>query len=228
MFKNSIFTFLVSLVLSAGLLGQEADSVIKSSPVISFRLSYSSMWVVPTHDFVRSENSTGEAITQGRNISAEVLIQSNGNKDWHQLYNFPKYGFGMQSLWFPQTDEIGSPVAVYAMLEGPIKRWEKSALSYAFHFGFSMGWKPYDAVDNPYNYLMGGPLALYAHLGVLYHRDLGKRWGAEASLGFSHASNGNLKQPNFGINFLDPRLALTYNLQDDQPIAKPRLSLIHI
>lgn len=205
------------------LLGQGEDSISKSSPSISFRLSYSSMWVLPTHDYVRSENITGEAITQGRNFSTEMLIQTTGNKEWHQLYNFPKYGFGIQTLWFPQTWEIGNPVAVYAMLEGSIHRWEKSQLSYAFHFGFSVGWNPYDAQTNPYNYLMGGPVALYAHLGILYHHDLGKRWGAEASLGFSHASNGNLKQPNFGINFLDPRLAITYDLKDKKPdlISKP-------
>lgn len=204
------------------LLGQGADTNSKSKSITSFRLSYSNMWVIPTHDYVRSENITGEPISKGRNISAEILFQTNGKREWHQLYNFPKYGFGLQYLWFPQTDEIGSPIAAYGMLEGPIHRWRKSYLSYAVHFGFAYGWRPYDTETNPYNYLMGGKLAIYAHLGVLYHHNLGKRWGLEASLGFSHSSNGNLKQPNFGINFLDPRIALTYQLKDYQPIAKPK------
>ncbi|MFT4754636.1 MAG: hypothetical protein ACI85Q_002196 [Salibacteraceae bacterium] len=219
--KHQILTIFIILGLAPHIMSQPADSISISPPILSFRLSYSNMWVVPTHDFVSSQNATGEAITDGHNVSAEVIFQTNGNKEWHQLYNFPKYGFGVQTLWFPQTSEIGNPLAVYAMLEGPIHRWKKSYLSYAFHFGVAMGWEPYNPVTNPYNYLMGGPLALYAHLGVLYHQNLGKRWGAEASLGFSHASNGNLKQPNFGINFLDPRLALTYQLQDEQPIHKP-------
>lgn len=219
--KQRFLLFYLLFFCSVIAFTQSTDTVKSDKPIISFRGSYSSMWVVPTHDYVRSENITGEAITDGRNISAEMLVQTNGNKDWHQLYNFPKYGFGIQSLWFPQTDEIGSPVAIYAMLEGPIRRWKKSYISYKFHFGFSVGWKPYDEVTNPYNYLMGGPVAIYAHIGALYHYDLGKRWGIEGSLGFSHASNGNLKQPNFGINFLDPRLALTYQLQDKQSIAKP-------
>lgn len=216
--------FVISLFYLVANTGWTQDSTVtkKAKPIISFRASYANMYVVPTHDYVRSENITGQAITDGRNVSAEMLIQTNGSKDWHQLYNFPKYGFGLQYLWFPQTDEIGSPLAAYAMLEGPIKRWNKSYLSYKFHFGFSYGWKPYDEETNPYNYLMGGPLAIYAHIGALYHYNLGKRWGVEASIGFSHASNGNLKQPNFGINFLDPRIALTYQLQDEQPIPKPK------
>lgn len=222
MSKISFFTFLFLVGLTPNLFGQEADSSSKSAPIISFRGSYANMWVMPTHDFIASKNATGKAISQGHNVSTEILIQTNGNKEWHQLYNFPKYGFGIQSLWFPQTNEIGNPVAVYAMLEGPLHRWKNSHLSYAYHFGFSMGWKPYDQVTNSYNYLMGGPVALYAHLGILYHQNLGKRWGAEASLGFSHASNGNLKQPNFGINLLDPRVAITYQLSDNQPIAKPK------
>ncbi len=220
---KAIFSTIFSLILcTLSLLAQEADSISKNKSRISFRGSYSNMYVIPTHDYVKSENVTGEAITDGRNVSAEILFQTQGNKEWNQLYNFPKYGFGIQTLWFPQTWEIGNPVAVYGMLEGPIKRWEKAHFSYATHFGFSYGWNPYDEVTNPYNYLMGGKVAIYAHLGVLYHHNLGKHWGIEGSVGFSHASNGNLKQPNFGINFLDPRIGITYQLSEKHDIPAPR------
>tara|TARA_R110002050_G_scaffold109799_4_gene221551 strand:- start:56682 stop:57725 length:1044 start_codon:yes stop_codon:yes gene_type:complete len=174
-----------------------------------------------TNDFLRTKNKAGQPITQGQNISAEILFQTNGKRDWHQLYHFPKFGFGIQYLWFPQTDEIGSPVATYALFEGPIHRWKNAQLDWGFHFGVALGWNPQNMETNPYNVLLGSTSSLYAHLGIIYQHNLTKRLGMEASLGFSHGSNGALKMPNFGINLFDPRLAFTYQLNPEKPILQP-------
>ena len=188
---------------------------------ISFRLSYGHMKVIPTNDFLRTKNKKGEPITQGHNVSTEVVFQTNGKKDWHQLYNFPKFGFGLQYMWFPQTNEIGNPVAAYALLEGPIHRWDNSYLDWGFHFGVALGWNPQDSLANPHNVLLGSVGSLYAHLGIIYHHNIGAKFGIDASLGFSHGSNGALKMPNFGINLLDPRIGLTYSLNAEKPTLKP-------
>ena len=218
-----IFIFLSTSFLATSLLyGKDTrvDSTTQKSH-ISFRVNYGHMKVIATNDFLRYDNKTGQPITQGHNISTEVIIQANGKKDWHQLYNFPKFGFGMQYMWFPQSNEIGSPMAFYAFLEGPIHRWENAQLDWGFHFGAAFGWNPYHKDTNPYNVLLGSTFSLYAHLGIIYHQNITKRLGIEASLGFSHGSNGALKMPNFGINLLDPRIGVTYNLYDENPNLTP-------
>ena len=213
-----IFSFLTALTSS----GKESqvDSA-KVNSHISFRVSYGLMKVLATNDFLLTDNMTGQPITYGNNVCTEVIFQTNGKKDWHQLYNFPKFGFGLQYLWFPQTNELGSPLAFYSFLEGSIHRWENAQLDWSFNFGGAIGWNPYDEVSNPYNVLLGSTFSLYAHIGVLYHQNISKRMGLEASLGLSHGSNGALKMPNFGINLLDPRIAITYNLDSEKPALKP-------
>ena len=213
-----IFSFLTSSILCG--MESNTDST-KVNSHISFRLSYGLMKVIPTNDFLRTENKTGQPITRGNNIATEIIIQTNGKKDWHQLYNFPKFGFGVQYLWFPQTDEIGSPVAFYSFLDGPIKRWGNAQLDWSFNFGGAIGWNEYDEISNPNNVLLGSTFSLYAHLGLVYHQNITKKIGLEARLGFSHGSNGALKMPNFGINLLDPRIGITYNLEDEKPNLKP-------
>ena len=193
----------------------------KDKSHISYRIGYGHMKVIATNDFLRTENLNGTPITQGRNVSAEIIFQTTGSKDWHQLYNFPKFGFGVQYLWFPQTTEIGNPVALYGMFESPIHRWENAQLDWGFHFGVALGWNP-QSPTNPYNVLLGSKGSLYAHLGMIYHQNLNKHLGFEASIGFSHASNGALKMPNFGINLLDPRLALTYSFDTENKDFKKR------
>jgi hypothetical protein len=212
----------ISIFVFNGAVSQDVNrDGVKDKSQISFRASYGHMRVIPTNDFLRTENKNGSPITQGRNLSAEIIIQTNGEKDWHQLFNFPKYGFGLQYLWFPTTNELGTPVAAYGILEGPIHRWKNAQLDWGFHFGVAMGWNPQNRETNPYNVLLGSKLSLYAHLGIVYHQSLGKRFGLEGSLGFSHASNGALKMPNFGINLFDPRVALTYNLNTSKPLLEP-------
>lgn len=68
--------------------------------------------------------------------------------------------------------------------------------------------------------IIGSWATLYAHLGVIYHQNLGNRFGLDVSAGFSHGSNGALKMPNFGINIFDPRVAVNYNLNSSKPILR--------
>lgn len=217
-------TFL-TLLLFTNIIGngqENKDEKTSLDSPISFRLNYGHASVIATNDFLRTENKNGSPITEARNITGEILFQTIGKKDWHQLNNFPKYGFGIQYMWFPQTDEIGTPISLYALMEGPIHRWKNAQIDWAFHFGMSVGWNPFDSISNPYNVLLGSTASIYAHLGVLYHQRITNRLGFEASLGLSHSSNGALKMPNFGINILDPRIAITYSLSKERPQFVPR------
>ncbi len=214
--------FFIALFTLNSVFSQDTDSSKKKDKShISYRVGYGHMRVIATNDFLRTKNVDGTPITQGRNISTEIIFQTSGSKDWHQLYNYPKFGFGIQYLWFPQTSEIGNPFAFYGIFEGPIHRWKKAQLDWGFHFGMAYGWNPQSAT-NPHNVLLGSKGSLYAHLGIIYHQNITNHLGLEASVGFSHASNGALKMPNFGLNLFDPRLTLTYSLNYEDKEFKKR------
>lgn len=209
-----------STFVSIGQTDYRIDKTLKSNS--SFRIGYCPSKVIATNDFLRTENKNESPITNAHAISAEIVFQTTGRKYWHQLYNFPKFGFGVTNIWFPQTDELGTPIGMYAFIESPIKKWKKSEINWIFDFGIGLGWNAYDSISNPHNVLLGSTGSVFAHFSFVYHYQFNKRIGADASIGFTHSSNGALKMPNFGINILCPKLAITYNLQSTQQATKTR------
>lgn len=220
MSNKKIFVVLclfVSIQFGYGQNSTPSDSVFKTPSIKSLRLSYGHASVMATNDFLRTDNANNSPITQQRNLSAEFLIQTDGKKDWHQLFGFPKLGIGFQQSWYPQTTELGSPMAVYTFIESPIHRFKNAQLDWGFHFGVNLNWNPYNPDANPNNVIIGSWATFYAHLALIYHQNLGKRFGFDLSLGFTHGSNGAVKMPNYGINIFDPRIAVTYNLTKEKP-----------
>ena len=188
------------------------DTTTKSN--ISIRIGFSPALIITTNDFLRSRNKTGEPITKCGAISSEIVFQTTGRKYWHQLYHFPKFGFGVSNLWFPQTNELGTPIALYAFLDSPLHKWKKSDLSLSFNFGIAFGWNAYDSIHNPYDVLLGSKQSVFSNLALAYSYHINKKMGVQASLGFTHSSNGALKMPNYGINLLYPKIAFSYNVSE--------------
>lgn len=215
---TKLFLFLCGLLIVLSGISQEKTKQLNSintHPLL--RMSYSYGKVIATNDFLRTANNSEQPITEVSNISADLIFETWGKQDWHQLFNYPKIGVGVNYMWFPETSELGSPLSVYAILEQHLFQGEKSYFDYGFHFGVSIGWNEFNLETNPNNVLIGTDKTAYAHLSLIYHRDFSKRLGIDASLGFSHASNGALKMPNYGINIFDPRISLTYRLSKQKP-----------
>lgn len=225
MYSIKIYGVFILSLLSVIGIGQKTNNLGNASTSSHFpilRVNYGYAYVMATNDFLRTENANHTSITQQRNISGELLFQTTGLQDWHQLFGFPKLGVGIQQSWYPQTIELGNPMAVYAIIESPIHRWKNAQLDWGFQFGVNLNWNKYDPVSNPNNLLIGSWATFYAHLEVVYHQSLGEKLGADISVGLTHGSNGGLKMPNYGINIFDPRIALTYNLYTEKPQFKPK------
>lgn len=71
-------------------------------------------WVMPTNDFVRGENTDNETISQVYALSLRYAVQTAGEKYWHQMYDYPSYGFGIYTADFNVKNQLGRPVALYA------------------------------------------------------------------------------------------------------------------
>lgn len=199
----------------------ENDTTLKNN--VSLSVSYSPFSVLATNDFLRTQNLAGSPIRSGMAFSAEVMFQTTGKKYWHQLFNFPKYGFGLTHLSFNETDELGSPIAAYVFFESAIYKWKKSRLDWAFDIGFAFGWNAYNPIDNPYNTVLGAPQSIYANASLLYRYDISPRLGVSAGLGVSHASNGAIKMPNYGLNMFMPKVGVTYDLNAVETPSKTRI-----
>lgn len=152
-----------------------------------------------------------------------VMVKYNrptfGEKEWHQRYNFPDWGFTFlyQELNNPV---LGDNLAAYGHYNF---YFLNRNLSLTVGTGIAYNTNPYDADQNFRNLAYGSHLMSTSILGLSYKKEriLGD-FGIEAGLQLAHFSNGRLRTPNtsnniltasFGVNY-DPLQSPTYQLAE--------------
>lgn len=176
-------------------------------------------YVFPTNDFVRGINNELERINHYQAYSARYVIQTDGDKNWERLYDYPSWGAGLYVADFFEKEQVGTPIAAYMFLAGPFTRWNNWSFNYDLGFGLAFNWKAFNAESNSYNKALGASQSVYIDVGL--NLRYAPKGPLEYALGFSlsHFSNGALKQPNLGLNTIAPKLSVGYRLDNRSIIA---------
>lgn len=150
-------------------------------------------------------------------IGWQTQYRDSVHRSYHQMYNYPIYGFGLYGSTFGM-DRVGNPYAVYGFVSIPIRprinqRWN---FNYRIGLGLSGRFNPYDPEENPLNLLIGTSNNVFIDLSLQVSYMLSRRFQIGAGLSFNHFSNGALALPNSGINLLPGSVALTY-IPSSQP-----------
>jgi len=177
-------------------------------------LRYTPGYILPTNDFVKGENESGDPIRYYQALDISYGVQTDGRKDWHHIFNFPYYGVSFYNANFFNVDELGLPTALYGFIGIPIKRKENSLFGYELGFGLTYNWEAYDPYNNPFNIAIGSYRTVYVNANMFYEYYINKRWSARGGLGFTHFSNGGTKKPNSGLNLVSPFFQLNYSFKD--------------
>lgn len=151
--------------------------------------------------------------------------RSKENNFYSYINRFPSYGVGFTSAVKYYT-EIGRPMGVYAFGEFPFGKLNferKLNFSYYAQVGLGFNMNPYDAESNPINQFVSSSLNAHIHFGVKASYQLSKSLDLFTSVGTKHYSNGSIKRPNSGINFIPIAVGLRANLDREkfQPGDRP-------
>ena len=198
-------TFSAEINASQGFSADSSDQ----KPGKVFMLIYNHGYVIPTNVFVKGENRFHRPINSFRSLSLQFSKQTSGNKLWEQLYNFPRYGAGINISYFPDASYLGVPVSFYSALGIPIKRWNKFSIFSDMGLGIAFNWNT--GKDDPYNIAIGSPVTLYFNEGLSVEYKSVNGLILSAGAGLTHFSNGSVKVPNRGINTISPRVCIGYN-----------------
>ena len=215
---------LVILIIVISFSGYAADTtkIKKDRYVKSLRLFYQAGSVLQTNDFLKGENKTGKPIDYFQSFSLQYGIETDGRKLWQQIYGYPTWGFGFYGVNFFDSEELGTPSAIYAFINAPIiKRFKRWSINYEVGFGLTYDWKKFDQETNAFQYAIGSSNTVFIDAGLNADIMLGKRFNLTAGFTFTHFSNGATRVPNLGINLMAPRIGLKY-------MFKPRPEFIKI
>lgn len=161
-------------------------------------------------------------LTIDKGIEFNILWQSQGTKEWHKYYGYPKWGFSF--IYFNLGDrEINNRTVhfgnVYSILfHNSIKaiKREKFEFNIRLGTGFGIFDKVYESESNKGNLWISLPFntSMHANFETLYF--LNKYYQLNISAAFTHYSNGALNLPNLGVNFPTLNCGIRYNINPER------------
>ncbi|MCT4643494.1 MAG: acyloxyacyl hydrolase [Carboxylicivirga sp.] len=210
----SLLFFVIGLNLAAQKTTENDTTQNKPKRYNSMQLRYHAGRVLLTNDFLKGENESNQVIDYYQALHLSYAVQTDGRKEWHHIFNFPYFGFGIYNANFFNVDELGTPTSLFGFMGFPFSHNEKRTWGYELGFGLTYNWEPYDKYDNPFNVAIGSYRTVYIDANLFYQYHLSPRWDIRGSFGFTHFSNGGTKKPNSGINLLSPAVEISYNFKD--------------
>lgn len=189
------------------------SDTLDTKPVHRIGMDLRPSYVFPTRGFFSGNNAKGKSVNTQLAAHLRYSFQFSPASRLRQLYPYAYQGVGVAYNTFPQTSEMGNPVAVYVFQGSRIARFSsRLSLDYEWNFGASFGWKKYNRETNPYNDVVGSAINAYISAGFFLNCQLSPKWNLTAGIDFVHYSNGNTNYPNSGVNTVGARIGLSHTL----------------
>ena len=173
--------------------------------------------VLATNPYLKQAYSGTNATNEFAALSFQLLKQATGEKLWEQKFGFPQLGIGIYSAHFFNSNQFGTPIALYGVFKAPFKRWNRFSLNYEAGFGLTFNWEAFNPSENNYNISMGAAESVFIDLGTNLTYKLSPNFDLGVGYSFTHFSNGALKSPNFGLNTFSPKISLSYRVNRFSP-----------
>jgi hypothetical protein len=97
---------------------------------------------------------------------------------------------------------------VYGWFSWPFHQTEHIRFASEWGLGVAGGWEAFDPETNPRQTSLGLPVSALLEAGVSAAVGITEQWDLMGAAGFTHFSNGALREPNVGLNHLGIRLGV--------------------
>jgi len=124
---------------------------------------------------------------------------------------YPKTGFGLTYFNFDNR-VLGHSLSANYFLEPSFALSRQTMFAPRGCVGLSFLTDPYHPVKNPNNNSYSLPVSVYLQVGLTINHKLSNRLGFNMSANYLHISNGGIKDPNKGINWMTCRIGLNYQI----------------
>lgn len=189
------------------------DSALSPSLIHKIGIEVRPDYIIPTHEFLRGNNATGNPIRRSVSYHLKYAFQFHPSSYNDLLYGGAYQGIGMSRYSFPETKQLGNPIAFYLFQGARINRFSsRLSLNYEWNFGLSLGWTPYNYDTNYENQVIGSKANAYINANFYLNWMLSRQLDVIAGVNLTHFSNGNTEIPNAGLNSTGLRVGLVYNI----------------
>jgi hypothetical protein len=182
----------------------QSDSLPKSILRIGVQTHYGSIFAHSPE----VENTSG---SYPWGIQVEANWQKISQKVWDNCLCYPKSGI-LFSYYNYNNAILGHSVQLSYFLEPTFKLTSKIQFSLRGIIGLSYLTNPFDSLKNPYNRSYSLPISAYLTLATGLQMHFNDFWQIQVQANYQHISNGGIKDPNKGINWITASLGVLYTL----------------
>lgn len=126
---------------------------------------------------------------------------------------YPKTGFGL--IYFNFDNRVlGHSINTNYYLEPSFAITNRTIFAPRGSVGLSFLTNPYHPVKNPNNNSYSLPISVFLQVGLTLNHQFKKRIGFNISANYLHISNGGIKDPNKGINWMTTSVGIKYQLNN--------------
>jgi hypothetical protein len=145
--------------------------------------------------------ATAPSLSQG--IDASIQFPCIGNKDWHAKRHFPTVAIHVAMNKY-NSQTLGAAYGIYPSLQHTLFNYKK--IKGFVNFGGGIGyatkyWKRNPIQDTMQN-ILGSALNNFTTIQVGIEKKIGEKINLTTGIGFNHVSNGAMRSPNYGINYV--------------------------
>ncbi|MDH5608278.1 MAG: acyloxyacyl hydrolase [Cyclobacteriaceae bacterium] len=167
--------------------------------------------VVAFKGYISPHSSDVYHLMYGHPTGVELFFNKHtqGQKSWHQRYNFPAYGFSLSRI-NTHMDPTGVLLYGLSYMEFHLVRRPIGSVVIRAATGFTYSNHPYDREDNHLNNMISSTLTYNMQGRFGFKLNVTDHLYLYPTIMISHASNGSYKLPNGGINIISANIGMGY------------------
>ncbi|WP_020530595.1 acyloxyacyl hydrolase [Flexithrix dorotheae] len=155
-------------------------------------------------------------------VEANIQKFTDGRNNWERFYNYPKVGCAVMYFNYNMPDELGKAYSLIPYMDFTLSKKGKRRFRIKSGFGAVYSTKTHELITNEENSAISSKVSIAVTLDFQYDFKISDHFSINANAGFRHYSNGRLRAPNNGINYLIVGLGARYT---PQPIPKENFYL---
>lgn len=130
--------------------------------------------------------------------------------EWAQIYHYPEYGLSFQYSTLGNEKVFGHEFSLYPYFALHIIDAGKFSFQNQIGLGLGVVNKKFDPEKNPFNVAVGTHVNLHFNFELNAQYQVQRKLFLYTGICMDHLSNGNLGEPNLGINFLTFNSGIRY------------------
>jgi len=132
-------------------------------------------------------------------LDLAVVLATKKHKYWHSVYNYPEIQIRAVYANYGNNAILGSSFSVLPELHQYTPIGNSYCVDWHVGYGLTFFNKPYDAVKNPLNLVVGSSIMTTPSVGIGFGKKI-NNCTYSISLNYRHSSNGHFSVPNIGTN----------------------------